>query len=382
MPEFCGRTHGIQKAPIQELLMEAKIPEDVISLGQGVPFFGPPEEAISAASDALNEGYGYTEDIGTFGLRKAIAKKLLRQNHIHADPERNIMVTAGGNQAFINALMAITNIGDDVVILSPYYFNHFMAIKLVGCNPIVVETDENYLPQIEEIFEAVTPHTKAIVTISPNNPTGAVYSKHVLEEINKFCSDMNIYHISDEVYEQFVFKGIHQSPASFDKNIEHTISIFSFSKSFGMPGYRIGYLVLPSFLYNEILKVQDTIGICAPTISQYAAEAVLNSCPSYAKSFLPAMEKVRNIFIEGMDMECINMPVTHGSFYFFIKLHTNKPSWEIAKVLIEKYGVITIPGNVFGSSYPSIRISYGNLDEEQAEEGVKRLAKGLKKILK
>ena len=362
--------------------MEVSTPKDVISLGQGVPFFGPPKEAILATSEALNKhGYKYTEDAGILSLREAIAKKLHRENHINASPDGNIMVTAGGNQAFINTLMTITNTGDSIIILSPYYFNHFMATKLVGCNPITVETDSDYIPRLEDIFEVVTPKTKAIVTISPNNPTGAVYPKHILKEINKFCSDMNIYHISDETYEHFVFGAIHQSPASFDKCLEHTISIYSFSKSFGMPGYRIGYVVFPSHLYNEMLKVQDTISICAPTPSQYAAESALNSCPSYAKSFLPTMEKVRNIFIEGLNISCVDMPITNGSFYFFIKLHTNKPSWEIAKVLIEKYGVITIPGEVFGFPYPALRLSYGNLNEREAKEGVKRLVKGLNKIL-
>ena len=196
-PPEIGRSQNVQDAPIQKLLAEVEIPNDVVSLGQGVPFFGPPTEAIAAATNALSDEccYRYTEDAGLLSLRKAIAKKLKTENKITAEPENNIMVTSGGNQAFINVLMAITDIGDEIILLTPYYFNHLMAHQFTGCKPILFQTNEAFQPETDKIFQQFSQKTKAIITISPNNPTGAVYSKNLLEEINKFCADQNIYHI-------------------------------------------------------------------------------------------------------------------------------------------------------------------------------------------
>ncbi len=385
MPPKFGRTEKVQDAPIQKLLSEVKQPKDTISLGQGIPFFGPPEEAIAAATAALSDElyFKYTEDAGLPSLRGAISKKLDLENKIKVDSDTNVMVTAGGNQAFINAIMAITNLDDDILILSPYYFNTIMAVKLAGCNPITVDTDENYQPNPSTIFSQVTPRTRAIVTISPNNPSGAVYDEDALKQINEFCAKKGIYHISDEAYEHFIFDDAnHISALSFDSEITHTISLYSFSKSYGMSGYRVGYMVYPSELHNELLKVQDTIGICPPGPSQAAAEAALKVGSKYPRKFLPTISQVRHMFVDELKaIENIYMPDTKGSFYFLLRLHTNKSSWEIAKRLIEEFGLITIPGEVFGMGSPSLRVSYGNLQVPQAKEGITRLVTGLDEIM-
>jgi len=380
-----GRTRNVQEAPIVKLLSCAKIPSDAISLGQGLPFFGPPSEVVSSISKVLSSrrSFEYTEDAGARSFRDAIADKLQKENLFKVDPQKNIIVTAGGNQAFVIASMMVTDIGDEIILPSPYYFNHKMAIELVGCHPIFVDTDENYQLDALKIFEKITEKTKAIVTISPNNPTGIVYSENTLKEINNYCRDNKIYHISDEVYEHFLFdNATHTSPAVFDINLKHTISIFSFSKSFGMGGYRIGYMVVPVALYNEGLKVQDTVGVCAPAIAQIAAEAAYRSSLGYTNRYLPTIAKTRKIFIERLKgLSYLEMPTSKGAFYFFLKLHTKKSSWDIAKKLIEKYGVITIPGDAFGATFPSLRLSYGNLTEFFAEEGISRLINGLDEIL-
>jgi len=164
-----------------------------------------------------------------------------------------------------------------------------------------------------------------VLIINPDNPTGAVYSKSVLEEINKFCADQNIYHISDEAYENFVFDGVeHFSPGSFDPELAHTISIFSFSKSYSMAGYRVGYMVYPSVLQNELLKVQDTIGICPPGPSQSAGEAALKLGTAYTRAFLPEMVRVRELIIEKLrTLDILELPVTKGGFYFFITINND-----------------------------------------------------------
>lgn len=378
-----SRTYNIQKAPIQQLLSEVKIPKDVISLGQGIPFFGPPKEAVDAACSILHTHYSYTSDAGSFELLEAISRKLKRENRLSVDPNRNIIVTSGANQAFINAILAITKPGDDIILFSPVYFNHVMAVKLASCNPIMIPVGDNYLPSIDLLQTNITDKTKAIVTVSPNNPTGAVYPGSLLKEINHICRDKKIYHISDEVYEYYVYNDAeHISPAIFDDTLDYTITIFSFSKSFGMSGYRIGYIVTPSNIYDEILKVQDTTTICASISSQAAALSAINIGKKYLEKFYSNLKKIRNLFIEKLKMEDkIIFHITKGGYFFLFKLKTDISDWVISKRLIEKYSIITLPGSIFYASYPSLRVSYGNINIEKAEKGLDRLIKGLRDIL-
>jgi len=380
-----GRTQRIQEAPIVKLIADSNVPSDIVDLGQGVPFYGPPKEAILAATRALDKesGFKYSPDAGIGSLREAIARKLASENGVEADPGKSIMVTAGANQAFVNAILCITRPGDYVLVLSPYYFNHVMGIELAGCKPIVVDADRNYQPLVERIGERITKRVKAIVLVSPNNPTGAVYAKDAIKEIGTLCAENDLYFITDETYEHFVYDDAqHVSALELDKGIEHTISLFSFSKSYGMSGYRIGYAVFPKHIYNEMLKVQDTLTICAPSPLQVAAEAAMKLGAAYPRQFIPRIEKVRRIFIERLSgLESAEMPVTKGSFYFLLRLKTKKNDWDIAKKLIEKHGVITIPGGIFGTSQPALRVAYANVDERLAEEGISRLTRGLKEVL-
>jgi aspartate/methionine/tyrosine aminotransferase len=270
-----------------------------------------------------------------------------------------------------------------VLMSAPYYFNHLMGIQLAGCKPVIVDTDRNYQPLVGRLAEEVTRRTRAMVIVSPNNPSGAVYGAKEIEEISKLCAENDIYLITDDTYEYFVYDDAEYVTAlSFDDSIEHTISLFSFSKSYGMPGYRIGYAVFPKHVYNEMLKVQDTLAICAPSSLQLAAEAAIKLGASYPRKFIPQIEKVRRIFIEGLaGLDFAELPITKGSYYFLLRLKTKKEDWAIAKKLVEEYGVITVPGRVFGARYPSLRVAYANVDESIAEKGISRLEKGLREIL-
>jgi aspartate/methionine/tyrosine aminotransferase len=375
----------IQEAPIVKLISDSKLPSDVVDLGQGVPFYGPPKEAMLAATEALQEesGFKYSPDSGFPALRETIARKLASENRVEADPSHNIMVTAGANQAFVSAILSITRPGDHVLVLSPYYFNHVMALQLAGCKPVIIDTNRNYQPIVDRIGNRISKRARAVVLVSPSNPTGAVYSKDTISEIGKLCAKNGIYLITDETYEHFVYDDAKfVSALSLDKEIEHTISLFSFSKSYGMSGYRIGYAIFPAGIYLEMLKVQDTLTICAPSPLQVAAEAALRLGAAYPKQFIPRIERVRKMFIQRLTgLDLVEMPVTKGSYYFLLRLRTNKSDWNIAKRLIEKHGVITIPGGVFGTRYPSLRVAYANVDESMAEKGISRLEKGLQEML-
>ncbi|HEY2894503.1 MAG TPA: aminotransferase class I/II-fold pyridoxal phosphate-dependent enzyme, partial [Pirellulales bacterium] len=222
-----------------------------ISLGQGVVHYGPPPEALARLAPFLSEpsNHKYKSVDGSPELLASLEAKLHAENGIETGTNSRVIVTAGGNMAFYNALLAIADPGDEIVLLAPYYFNHEMAVAMANCRTVVVSLDTNYQLDLEAIAAAITPRTRAVVTISPNNPSGAVYSREVLTAVNQLCRDRGIYHISDEAYEYFVYGSQHHfSPGSLPGAAEHTISLYSLSKAYGMASWRIGYLVIPPAL--------------------------------------------------------------------------------------------------------------------------------------
>ncbi|MBI5576723.1 MAG: pyridoxal phosphate-dependent aminotransferase [Deltaproteobacteria bacterium] len=357
-----------------------------ISLGQGVAYYGPPPEALRAAARFLESpgGHSYKPDAGIPELREAFQEKLLRENGIDAPFERRIIVTAGANQAFANAVLAVCDPGDEVVLLAPYYFNHEMAVALAGCVPVCVQTDANYLPRLGAIEAAVTPRTRAVVTVSPNNPAGVVYSREVLSEINRFCERRGIYHISDEAYEYFTYDGAeHFSPGSPGGD-GHTISIYSLSKAYGMASWRIGFLVAPEHIFDDLIKIQDTIIVCAPAVSQAAALEALRIGRGYCESHLEVIGKIRRRVRERLEEvpELLAVPESRGAFYFLAKVNTSMDDLSLAERLVRDHKVAAIPGRTFGIEEGCcLRIAYGSLTPETAEAGIDRLIDGLRAIL-
>lgn len=357
-----------------------------ISLGQGVVNYGPPAEAIDAIqsflSDPDNHKYGMVQGIPV--LLETLQYKLERENGIKVEPGSRIIVTAGANMGFVNAILAITEPGDEIILQVPYYFNHDMAIAIADCKTVCVPTDEDYQPQPDKIREAINERTRAVVTISPNNPTGAVYSGQVLRDINRLCYDSGIYHISDEAYEYFTYDGSeHFSPGSISDSASHTISLFSFSKAYGFASWRVGYMVAPEHLYLAIRKIQDTILICPAVISQWAATGALKAGPCYLREKLGSLAEVRKRVLEQLESlgDLVTVPRTQGAFYFFIRFKTSWDAMDVVKHLIREFKVAVIPGCTFGIREGCyLRVAYGALARETVEEGVGRLVRGLRDI--
>ena len=357
-----------------------------ISLGQGVVAYPPPEAAIASLQLFLAEpkNHLYQSVTGIKPLIEAIKIKLAQDNQIQINSENCIAVTAGGNMAFITAILAMTKAGDEIILNTPYYFNHEMAITMANCHPVLVKTSPSYQLDIEAIIQAITPKTKAIVTISPNNPTGAVYSAASLQKINNICRDRGIYHISDEAYEYFTYDGVqHTSPAALNGSQAHTISLFSLSKAYGFASWRIGYMVIPQHLLMPVKKVQDTNLICPPVVSQYAALGALQTGINYCQQHLPEIARVRAIFSQQLESitDLCDLTVGEGAFYFFLKIKTEMDDLELVKQLIEQYKVAVIPGSTFGmESGCYLRVAYGSLQPATAIAGIKRLIEGLRNI--
>jgi len=357
-----------------------------ISLGQGVVYYSPPPEVERSLSEFFTnpENHKYKSVQGIPPLRQAIAAKLLAENGIAIARDNCVVVTAGSNMAFMNAVLAMTRPGDELILLAPYYFNHEMAIAIAGCRAVVVATDENYQPRPDAIAAAITDRTRAVVTISPNNPTGTVYSEATLQQLNSLCRDRGLYHISDEAYEYFTYEGArHVSPGSFANSSEHTISLYSLSKAYGFASWRIGYMVIPQHLLTAVKKVQDTILICPPVISQYAAWGALQAGRAYCTHHLSAIASARQIVLNALGSlgdRCTFTPAD-GAFYAFVKANTSLSSFDLVKYLIEEHGVAAIPGDTFGLEEGCyLRVAYGALSEETAATGIERLVRGMRSL--
>lgn len=384
MENFLSRMDGVQTPIIPVVGQLIKANPGTISLGQGVVSYYPPAEAIESISLFLAnpENHKYKSVAGIPPLLAVIREKLAQDNRLKITDKQAIFVSAGSNMAFINAILAITSPGDEIILNTPYYFNHEMAINMAGCQVILVPTDKNYQLCPAAIQGAITEKTKAVVTISPNNPTGVVYPEIALRQVNQICGNKGIYHIHDEAYEYFTYNNAqHFSPGAIAGSESYTISLFSLSKAYGFASWRIGYMVVPEHLSEAINKIQDTILICPPVVSQYAALGALQVGKSYALEQLQTIKKVREICLNALESiaDICSIADAEGAFYFFLKIQTDREDFQLVKQLIVDYRVALLPGSTFGMIEGCyLRLAYGALQPETAAAGVARLVTGLR----
>ena len=350
----------------------------VISLGQAVPGFGPPPAAVDAARRALSEpdSHRYSADAGRLSLREALSAVLGREHAIDASPVE-LIVTAGGNQAFMLAAMTLLDPGDEVVLVSPYFVNHEMAIRAVGATPIEAPVPErhSFSPRWEDIAGRITPRTRAVVLCTPSNPTGAIVAADELPRIVGELSRRGISLVSDETYLHFVYAGRHTSAASCDGWRENVVVVGTFSKSFGMTGWRVGYLIAAGEVCTQAMKIQDAMIICAPVISQIAAEAAVRDNWNYARSFH------QDLRLRRAALEASLAPITRlqwsaaaGGFFLFARVEGCRDSVALANDILERVHVITIPGATFGRAGEGfLRLSYGASSVEELTEAGGRL---------
>ena len=358
---------------------------DVISLGQSVPFFGPPPEMIEAVRDAL-DSFGprlhtYGPDAGIPELREALARKLTDFNDVEVDPDRQLLVTPGSNQAFMVTMMTILDPGDEVAIASPYYFNHHMAIEL--CRGVVREiplSEENgFQMTLEDVESVLTPHTKAVVIISPNNPTGTVYDPEEVVAIARSLTERGIYVITDDAYEVFCYDGTrHVSPRAVVESSELLITLGSLSKTLGMTGWRIGYIAADPGLITQALKVQDATAICAPIVAQVAAVAALEQMPAYPQRMIGELNERRDLLQSVVDeTSALHWHRTDGALFALVRADTvGGDRRELESNLLERAHVLTVPGRAFGTQWSDfIRVSYGCSPRDRYEEALERVAR-------
>ncbi len=377
-----SRIAGVQTPVIPVISRWIAETPGTISLGKGIVSWGPPPEAIAALhafpSEPGDHRYGPVE--GVPALVDAVARKLADENGIPARGNR-IVVTAGSNLAFMNAVLAVADHGDEIILPSPYYFNHEMAIDMAGCVPVAVPTDARYQLRLDALEAAITPRTRAIVTVSPNNPTGAIYPEADLRAVNALCRDRGIVHISDEAYEYFTYgDAAHFSAASISGAEAWTISLYTLSKAYGMASWRVGYMAVPDSLWDAVNKIQDTLLVCPPHPSQAAAVAALRVGKRWTTDRMPALARMRDRALATLS-EVADVPRADGAFYYLVRADTKLDAMTAAERLIREHRVAVIPGSAFGVDEGcALRVSFGALEESTASEGLDRLARGLREL--
>ena len=377
---------GIRKVNEKALAMERK-GEHVIHFEIGRPDFDTPEYIKKSAIESINAGnVFYTSNFGTMELRKAIADKLKRENNVEYRPEE-ILVTAGLSEAVFAVLATILDEGDELLVPDPVWLNYMNVPRMLGEVPVPYELKEenDYQLDLDEIRAKITDRTRAIVIVTPNNPTGGVLSMETIEGLAKIAVENDIMVISDEVYERLIYDGEKNiSIASLPGMKERTFTMNGMSKAYSMTGWRIGYVAAP----EEYIKVMNTFhqynSTCAVSFCQAASVTALNEEGDEVEEMVQEYQRRRDYAVAAInEIEGISCLKPKGSFYIFINCKKlGMKSSEICEYLLDHAKIALVPGDVFGPAGEGyIRMSFAN-SYENIVEGCRRLKEGIDSLNK
>lgn len=350
--------------------------EDVISLTIGQPDFHTPEHIKQAAVNALSlNKTGYTHNAGIIELRKAIAAYNEEKYHISYDPDKEIIVTTGASQAIDITFRGILNSGDEVILPAPIYPGYEPLITLAGAKAVYADTTKDAFKLTKDnLLQHITDRTKCVVLPYPSNPTGASFTKEELNELVSVLKDKDIFILADEIYSELVYERPHYSIATFESIRDKTIVINGLSKSHSMTGFRIGYLLAPSWLAKELLKVHQYNVSCASSISQYAALEALTNGKNDTQIMQEAYNERREYVYKRLVSMGLSVNKPEGAFYFFPKFPMKEmDSFQLGLQLVRKGKVALVPGSSFsvvGEGY--MRLSYA-YDLETIKKALDRL---------
>ena len=388
MKPVSRNTASISISAIKRIELLARSKKDVISLAQGIPYFETAQNIKNAAKKAIDENLvgKYTAGFGIEPLRIAIAKKVTRENNIPTNPSQ-VIVTHGAIEALMAIFLALLDTNDEIIIPTPDYATHLTQVLIAthGRKAIQVpleETETGWKLNGKKLEQAITKNTKAILICNPSNPIGKVYSKEELKDIARIAKKHDLYIITDEMYEHFLFDGKkHVSIGSFPEVKDRTISIFGVSKSYAMTGWRIGYIVASKPLINEIFKVHDSIITCPAAVSQYAALEAITGPQSMVSEYKKVFEKHRKLVMDAFSTcENITCGMPEGGYYAFPKIKGVFDDEKLAQDLIEKAKVALVPGSAFGKGGKGhLRLSFG-CTKENLQEGLTRFTAYIQKL--
>lgn len=385
-------------APSATLAMSQKSSEmkakgvDVINMSVGEPDFMTPEPIKEAGKKAIDDNFSkYSPVPGYPALRNAISKKLKAENGLdYAASE--IIVGTGGKQGVCNAIMALVNPGDEVIIPAPYWVSYPQMVKLAGGNPVIISAgiEQDFKITAAQLEASITPKTKMIILCSPSNPTGSVYTKAELDELAKVViSHEDVFVLSDEIYEHINYIGKHASIAACPNMKERTIICNGVSKAYAMTGWRLGWVAAPEWIVKGLNKLQGQYTSGTSSVSQMAALAAYEGNQQCVEDFRKTFQRRRDLIVnlaKGIPGLEVNIP--HGAFYLFPKCssffgksngkYTINNSTDLAMYLLEEGHVATVGGDDFGSP-DCFRMSYATSDDN-IKEALQRIKDALSKL--
>ncbi|WP_027338920.1 pyridoxal phosphate-dependent aminotransferase [Halonatronum saccharophilum] len=359
--------------------------EDIISLGAGEPDFSTPTHVKEAAIKAIEEGFtNYTATVGIKDLREAICDSIKEDRGVEYSSDQ-VIVSSGAKNSLFNAILALVEEGDEVILPAPYWVSYTEQIKFAGGRPVVVDTlEENgFKLTVEELKQAITPKTKVLILNSPNNPTGSVYTKGELEKIAQVIIEEDLFVISDEIYRKISYEAKATSIVSLGEEIKkRTVIIDGVSKAYAMTGWRIGYGVGPTKVIEAMARLQSHSTSNANSVAQKASLAAIAGTQKPTEEMLKAFDKRRDIITDVInDIEGMKANKPKGAFYLFVNIkdllgmtvkgRKVEDDLTLAELILEEVGVAVVPGTAFGKE-GYIRLSYAT-SEEDIKEAISRI---------
>lgn len=360
--------------------------EGLINLGSGTPDFAPPDFVLAAMEQAIREKKAqYTAWAGIPELRKAIAAKLERENGVRVDPMTEVLVTTGAQEALMVALMTLLDPGDHALTPSPHYDEYTRDAMILGGTlvPVASTPETNFTIDVAALDKAITPKTKALVVVTPNNPTGTVLPRPTLEAIAQLAQERDLMVISDEIYEYYVFDGNrHISMASLPGMAERTITINSFSKGYGMTGLRLGYLAAPANILEVMLPFHHAMMVCASVVSQYGGLAALSHDRSWFDPILAEYDRRRQTWMATLDRIGLPYSKPQGAYYIFIDIRpTGLTSAAFVNRAREEARLTFQPGTIGGGAGEGFIRGALTTPSPKFEEGLERFTEFVRPLL-
>lgn len=380
MPKLSTRLNGFTESVIRKMTRISN-EYNAINLSQGFPDFDPPKEITDRLKEVADEGpHQYSVTWGAQNFRNELAKKQSKFMGVNINPDENIVVTCGSTEAMMTAMMSLCNIGDKVIVFSPFYENYTADTILSGSEPIYVPLKPPYFNfDKDELRRAFEQKPKAIILCNPSNPTGKVFTKEELDYIAKLAIEFDVFVITDEVYEHLVFPPYkHTYMASIPGMFERTISCSSLSKTYSITGWRLGYVIASKEIIEQCKKVHDflTVGAAAPL--QEAAVVGLQFDQDYYDKLTESYDSKRKLFLDGLDKIGLKYFMPQGAYYVMVDISQfgYKSDYDFAVWLIKNIGVAGVPGSSFFKEDVNnyIRFHFAK-KEETLKEALKRLEK-------
>lgn len=375
---------GIRKVNEKALAME-RAGEQVLHFEIGRPDFDTPAYIKRAAEESLARGdVFYTSNFGTMELRQTIADKLRRQNHVDYKPGE-VLVTVGLSEAVFAVLTSILDPGDEILVPDPAWLNYHNVPRLLGAVPVSyhLREENGYQMDLEEVRSKVTPRTKAVVIITPNNPTGGVLTRETLEGLARIAVEKDLLVLSDEVYEQLIYDGAeHVSIASLPGMKERTFTLNGMSKAYSMTGWRLGYVAAPEEYIAVLNKLHQHNTTCAPSFVQSASVVALRDEGNEVEEMVKEYQRRRDYAVAAINaipgLSCLS---PKGAFYIFINCKSlHMPSAQLAEYLLTNAKIALVPGDVFGPGGEGyLRFSFAN-SYENIVQGCQRMAKAVEEL--